>query len=100
MEIQHIDTRLLPEKSTAFIFGSYLTSTVPRDIDLLIIYDRAVCPPSDAYRAHSHFLANLREIIGVPIDLTLLTSTEADRTQFIERSNAVAIEVWRRTASL
>ena len=100
METRRIDTSLLPERSTAFVFGSYLTSAVPRDLDLLIIYDIAVCPPSDAYRVHAHFTANLREMAGVPIDLTLLTSTEADRTQFVERSNAIAIETWTGTTSL
>ena len=88
-----IDTKLLPEGSLAFVFGSCLTSTNPRDLDLLIVYDTSFCPADDAYDAHEDVVAVLQEMTGIRVHLTLLTFAEADRMQFRRCANAVPIKM-------
>lgn len=91
MENLSIDTELLPEGSSAFVFGSYISGSFPRDLDLLIIYDGSICHPNEAYRAHAPFVAVLQETVGIPVDLTLLTTSEEARGRFVECSGAVPI---------
>ena len=53
-------TTALPEGSTAFVFGSFLTVAEPSDLDVLLLYDPTTCDPRDAYRAHAAFLGAVK----------------------------------------
>ena len=90
MESRSIITRL-PEGSRAFAFGSALTTTNPRDFDLLVTYDESACPPNVAHRTHLPFLRELEKITDVRVDMTLLTYHEEKNLQFIEKTGAVPI---------
>lgn len=92
MENLCIDTKLLPEGSSAFVFGSYLTNTNPRDLDLLIVYDSFLCPADDAFNAHADFVAVLQKTTGIRVHLTLLSVEEENRMQFRQCANAVPIK--------
>ena len=92
MEDLCIDTKLLPKGSSAFVFGSCLSRSTPRDLDLLIVYDASICRAKEAYRAHASFVASLQEMVGIPIDVILLTIVEEAHSSFVECSHAVPIE--------
>ena len=77
-------TTALPEGSSAFIFGSFLTAAKPADLDVLVLYDPVTCDPRDAYGAHSEFLDAVNRLVRVPVDLTLLTYLEARGCRFLE----------------
>jgi len=81
----------MPEGSQAYVFGSFLTTDQPEDIDVLILYDPSVCPPEGAYSAHALFAKNLRQLSGLPVDLTLLTYEEERSSRFIQDTKAVPI---------
>ena len=82
-------TIALPESSTAFIFGSFLTAAEPADLDVLVLYDPVTCDPRDAYDAHSNFLDAVRRLVTIPVDLTLLTYMEAHGCRFLEETGWV-----------
>ena len=77
-------TTALPEGSTAFIFGSYLTAAEPADLDVLVLYDPTTCDPRHAYSAHSNFLEAVRTLVALPVDVTLLSYNEARECRFLE----------------
>ena len=82
-------TTALPERSAAFVFGSFLTARAPSDLDLLLLYDPATCDPRDAYRAHATFLDAVKRLVPIPVDITLLTHVEAYGCRFIELTGCV-----------
>ena len=82
-------TTALPEGSTAFVFGSFLTAPEPSDLDVLLLYDPARCHPKDAYRAHANFLRAVERLVSVPVDVTLLTHMEAHGCQFLKQTGCV-----------
>ena len=49
-------TTVLPEGSLAFVFGSFLRSDAPSDLDVLLLYDPEICDPKEAYCAHTPFV--------------------------------------------
>ena len=79
----------LPEGSTAFIFGSFLTAAEPSDLDVLLLYDPIRCDPRDAYGAHATFLDAVKRLVPVPVDVTLLTYMEAHGCRFLEQTGCV-----------
>jgi len=91
MATPSISTKL-PSSSTAFVFGSFLSGSDPRDIDVLILYDPSVISPADAYRGHAPFAKEIQRLAGLPVDLTLLTYGEEESSCFIEDTGAVLIE--------
>ncbi len=95
MAIPSITTKL-PSSSTAFVFGSFLSRADPRDIDVLILYDPLVFSPADAYRSHAPFVKEVQRLIGLPLDLTLLTYGEELSSGFIEDTGAVPFEAATR----
>lgn len=90
MEIPSITTKL-PSGSQAFVFGSYLSVAQPRDIDILILYDPALHSPKDAYKLHRTFVDYVEQLVGIPVDVTLLTYAEEKSTGFIEDTHATPI---------
>ncbi len=77
-----------------FIFGSWLDSETPRDLDLLFVYDKRVCSPQVAIedrRALMEYGARL----GLPaIHVVLLSESESVQCRFIESEGAVPLQKW------
>jgi predicted nucleotidyltransferase len=90
-ELRTLTTRL-PAGSKAYVFGSFLRSNSPRDLDILIVYDQDICPPPQAYQKHQMFLSCLGEHLAIPIDVTLLTKEEVLSSRFIEDTGAICLE--------
>jgi predicted nucleotidyltransferase len=91
MEMQSITTRL-PESSIAYIFGSFLSSASPSDIDVLVVYDTETCPPDLAYELHRDFINQLRSSVGLDVHITLLTKSEERGSDFINDSGAIRMD--------
>lgn len=90
MENQFI-TSALPKNSIAFIFGSILTNSQPRDVDIIILYDPAYCSPSEAYDKHHEFKEALRNYFRLPIHITYLTFDEEKNAKLIDLSGATSL---------
>ena len=82
----------LPKSSVPYVFGSFLSSSSPRDIDILIVYDPAICNPAQAYDLHLEFADNLERAVGLPVHLTLLAMEEERGCGFIADARAVPLE--------
>lgn len=85
-------TSKLPNSSTAFIFGSFLSRSDPSDIDVLILYDPLEFKPEYAYRSHASFVGELQRLVALPVDLTLLTYEEEQSSDFIKDTRAIPFE--------
>jgi len=88
METQSMHIRV-PSSSRLYIFGSALTSDSPNDLDVLVVYDPVACPPRVAYQVHRRTVLDLEQYYGLPVHLTLLTSSEEVGTDFIKRTGAI-----------
>ena len=86
-------TTSLPKASTAYLFGSFLNSASPNDIDVLLVYDPEVCEPALAYELHKDFVDRLQTAVGIDVHVTLLTKDEERDCHFVEDSCAVPIEL-------
>lgn len=91
MEIPFIGTGL-PSGSIAFVFGSVLRSSRPKDFDLLIVYNPTICPSDRAYAAHRQFSSGIEQKMGLRVDMTLLTYEEERHSFFIQRTGAIPLE--------
>jgi predicted nucleotidyltransferase len=92
METRSITTSLL-ELSVAYVFGSFLRSATPDDIDILIVYDPRACSPIVAYERHRDFVARLQQATGIAVHLTLLTTDEERGCGFINDVKAIRYEL-------
>lgn len=82
----------LPEGSTVYLFGSAARGKRYNDVDLLILYDPALCPPSLAHKAHRAFVDGVAELLDAPVHLSLLTYAEERGAAFIARVRAVPLK--------
>ena len=92
MDIRFITTSL-PKSSSAYIFGSFLKSASPNDVDVLVVYDPQFCAPAQAYELHSSFVNRLKEVTGIPVHVTLLTAGEERGCNFINDTGAVRFDL-------
>jgi hypothetical protein len=77
-----------------FVFGSWLTSQTPKDLDLLFVYDETVCSPQAAV-AVRHTLKQCGASLGfLNIDVVLLSRAESIQCRFIELEGAVPLQKW------
>lgn len=73
-----------------YLFGSGRTSTSPRDVDLLVVWDESRVSPLEA----SEFRPVLAEglaINGAPVDIVLLSTSEVISSRFVELEGAELI---------
>ncbi len=91
MEIRSIITSL-PDGSRPYAFGSWASNSSGNDADILIVYDAAKCPPDRAYERHAQFLHLLKSHLPLPVDVTLLTSSEEAQVGFISREGCIDLE--------
>ena len=92
MDIRSITTSL-PKSSLAYLFGSFLNSTSPNDVDVLIVYDPQFCAPANTYELHGSFVNRLQEITGIAVHITLLTTDEERECNFINDTRAVRLDL-------
>jgi predicted nucleotidyltransferase len=65
-----LSLKKVPDKIDIFIFGSYLNSENPKDLDLIVIYD------SNTYTGYSIFdnclnlINQIKKKCGLPVDVT------------------------------
>lgn len=77
-----------------FIFGSWLSSPMPNDLDLVFIYDDCVCSPQDAINVRQA-LKECGARLGIPaIHVVLLSEAESVQCGFIESVGAVPLKIW------
>lgn len=79
---------VLPDGSSAYLFGSASRSDRYADIDLLILYDPSLCPAARAHTAHKAVVDRVAEIAGAPVHLCLLSYSEEQASDFIARVSA------------
>jgi predicted nucleotidyltransferase len=75
----------------AHLFGSALSCEEPRDIDLLLIYDLAQLTVNHAIEVRKRICDALVEATDIPADIVLLSTKEAEETQFLKKIHSVRI---------
>ena len=68
--------------SKVYIFGSALHGKYPNDIDLLLIYKSYSNVIQEEKNIISLFF---EELLGLPIDITILSEEELEETKFLEK---------------
>lgn len=79
----------LPEGTSVYVFGSFLNTRFPNDLDILFLYDPNKCLPQNAYREHRSYIEHLKVCSGLTVDATLLTYDEQRQSDFLSISKAV-----------
>lgn len=74
-----------------YIFGSFLSSMKPNDIDLIVIYDSTVYKRDSIYWYCLNLIDQIRQKTGLPVDVTYLSTDEEVDNRFVETVNAVSI---------
>jgi predicted nucleotidyltransferase len=85
--------RFLGEKRgcNIFVFGSWLKSASPSDVDLLLVYDEARHSPSDFLQVSKLIGDMLRRYFARPVHLVRLTVREEAEVRFVEREGCVPL---------
>lgn len=91
-----IDTAV-PEGWRVFVFGSALCSQRPSDLDLLCVYDPKRVVPSAAYDQMRLLARALTDALNAPVDLTVLSNSEAVETDFVSKEHCVMLKDLLRT---
>lgn len=90
MGIQFMHIKL-PDNTKVYVFGSYLYSDQPNDLDILVVYDPLVIHPSKAYEEFKPMFICLEYLIGLKVDSTLLTVAELEQSEFLGITNAIEL---------
>jgi hypothetical protein len=72
-----------------FAFGSVLTSGIPHDVDLLLIFDAAEITIDEAITLRKRLRDAIQTKTNLPADITLLSVKEAEQAQFLHKIDAV-----------
>jgi predicted nucleotidyltransferase len=68
-----------------YLFGSVLTSERPKDVDLVIVYDPSLVDVDKAIAIRQSLRSGIHEVAGVPADILLLSTSEVEQTNFLNR---------------
>lgn len=74
-----------------FVFGSYMQSVNPHDIDLLWLYDKTVVSPESMLVTVNEIESFMAARLPVPIHHTILSTTENAELGFLESVDAVFV---------
>jgi len=93
MSIQMIvkNSGLIKKNLQLFVFGSVLTKSDPRDIDLLLVYNSQSLKISDVINIRKKLRKILQKETQKPIDICILSEDEALTNPFIKEENAIKI---------
>ena len=86
----------VPRRSEIYIFGSALTSLVPNDLDVLVIYDSHKYPKATIYIVCEKISGILKKNFNLDVHLTVLSYLENREKNFIEEINAIKLEDFLR----
>ncbi|MEK3836541.1 nucleotidyltransferase domain-containing protein [Paenibacillus sp. FSL R7-0128] len=86
-----LSLRKVPENIDVYVFGSYIISERPNDVDLIIIYDSNIYSGTNIYNVCLSLLKEIKEKSGLPVDATYLSINEEIETQFVEFVKAISI---------
>lgn len=81
-----------PLNTKWYIFGSFLHSDSPSDIDLLVVYDPLEVHPKNVTKHCKPLFAAIEQAISLKVHSTILTCSEEQESEFVERSKAVLLE--------
>lgn len=73
------------------MFGSARAANDPRDIDILIVYDPAILPVSNAISFRRRLAESVLAATQRPADILLLSQDEIAQTRFLQRVDAIRI---------
>jgi predicted nucleotidyltransferase len=73
-----------------YLFGSARYDSDPRDVDLLLVYDRRLSP-SDAIRLRTELVGLLSDAVTPPLDVALLSLAEAADSNFVRSEGALLV---------
>lgn len=74
-----------------FLFGSSLTKKNPNDIDVLWVYSRLECSPTDAAMFVRSLESPIVESLKLPVHSVILTDTEEREVAFADDVGAVLL---------
>ena len=74
-----------------YLFGSYLKSVDPHDIDLLWLYDKMEMSPESIMVMVNDRESFMATRLPLPIHHTILSTTENEETGFLESVDAVFV---------
>ncbi|MCY8629383.1 nucleotidyltransferase domain-containing protein [Bacillus spizizenii] len=79
------------DKLKFFLFGSFGRAASPNDIDLLIMYDRDYISIEQILFLRRKIVTYSKEVIDIPMDISLLTFIEEKELNFIETEKATEL---------
>lgn len=79
------------EGVSLYLFGSALRTVHANDLDLLVVYDRQIISIAEALSLRQGLLKSLSVDLGISADCVLLTTQEADQTNFGPMEGAALI---------
>ena len=75
-----------------YVFGSWLWSLAPRDIDLLIVYrSTGIDDILNAVRMREQLRQNVQALLGLQVHFVTLTQSEETQLQFAADTRAVML---------
>jgi hypothetical protein len=87
----------IPNWAEVFVFGSALNSVDPEDLDLLVVYDPAKCPPSQARDQAEALASHLTHDTNLQSHVVVLTKAEEQEVQFIQNEGCVEFDSWLKS---
>lgn len=79
----------LPKNCEIFIFGSFIYSQNPADLDIIIVYDNVDYSSKTIYNKILPFLNYLKFVFKLEVDFYLFSSTEVGN--FIKNVKAIKV---------
>lgn len=87
----------IPDWASVFVFGSALISRNPNDLDLLVVYDPAECPPSQARDKSESLASELTRGLELQPHVVVLTKSEEQEVQFVQSEGCVEFDSWLKS---
>jgi predicted nucleotidyltransferase len=87
----------IPNWAEVFVFGSASNSGNPKDLDLLVVYDPAECPPSQARDKAEVLALELARDLKLQPHVVVLTKSEEEEVRFIQSEGCVEFDSWLKS---
>ncbi|MCC3648144.1 nucleotidyltransferase domain-containing protein [Cytobacillus oceanisediminis] len=87
-----LSLRTVPEDIDIYIFGSYLFSEYPKDVDLIVIYNSNIYNGKNIFDKCLNLIIQLETKSGLPVDVTYLSIIEENEIGFLKIVNAMPIK--------
>ncbi|PLT31511.1 nucleotidyltransferase domain-containing protein [Peribacillus deserti] len=87
-----LSLRTVPEDIDIYIFGSFLISEYPKDVDLIVIYDSNIYTGKNIFDKCLNLINQIETKSGLPVDVTYLSIIEEIEIGFLKIVNAMSIK--------